>query len=1417
MDSNNFSQVLAQLQETNHAFLAQMLAQNQAILEDVISRNKSSLVIPSFRNFNSGTEQWSTYQFQLEQHMIASSVKCEDTKRSCFLSWVGSDVLELLQRLFDGKAEVQPYKELVTALEKHFGSQQHILAARFKFYNQTRMKENQKYVDWVADLRGVARECNFTCENEYCRQSYVDNKIRDMIVLYTPHKKVRTACLQKSNPSLEEVLQICSIFEATVKASDEIEDTKEPTNEVHAIQRYNVSESKSKGKLTFKNLQSCPGCGKSHQREECYHFKNRTRCNRCSKLGHISKVCQAQGKLGNSQQIHEMEVEESSISHVEAIDTVNNGKNDKLMITIKVNNEELPFQLDTGASCSLIGLDVYKKLKQPLCSPSNKTLKAYGGAMLALKGVVNVDVKVGNQTRNLQLYVVDLENVVNIFGFDWFKEFDFQIKSPYNNLVIENCLQVSNDSLTDLECRLKQVLNNFNEVFSEGLGHCPTFKADITLKSDAVPKFMKPYNIPFALHDKVRQEIDRLVSNGVIEPINSSEWASPIVVVPKPNGSIRVCADFKVTLNPQIKTERYPIPRIEELFHKLQGGRYFSKIDLSEAYLQIELSDAAKRIMVINTPFGLYQYKRMPFGIASAPAIFQRFMEETLADIPGCAIYLDDVIITGKTNSEHIQNLTNVLEKLKYHGLKCKTEKCEISKSLVEYVGHIIDCDGIRPSEKRLAAIQNMPRPSNIKELESFIGKINYYNKFIPNFSKTAAPLNELRKLNAKFVWTDLQETAFKTLRQDIVNATKLVHYDDKYPIILATDASNRGIGAVLSHRFPDGSEKPICFASKTLNASQVNYSQIEKEALAIIFGVTKFHQYLYGRHFELVTDHQALTTIFHPFKKLPIMTLHRLQRWAITLQAYEYSIKYKTTSHHANADALSRLPMGDDKEFDKTEAEVLYIDDVYNTILQDCPIDSETVALHTKSDETLKVITNYVKNGWPEENKSEASFNPYFARKYSISIEKDVLLLHNEHSRVIVPSSLRSKVLSMLHDGHWGACRMKQLARRYVWFPNIDQEIESMAKKCTICQENGDNPKQVFSAWPEAEQPWERIHIDFAGPFLNKMWLIAVDSYSKFPFVRPVSVATSGSTIAALQSFFAIEGLPRTIVTDNGTQFTSSEFKRFCEVNAIEHLTTAPFHPASNGLAERFVRTFKTAFTKISKEQPNQEQALYKYLVTYRSTPNPHTGKSPAELLHGRQPRTILTAMFPVKHELSKFSSKLSIGQKVYVRNFSGKKRWVEGEIKATMGNLMFTVKTAQGEVRRHQNQIKSRIETSGNNITKQCHVSKKTANDDIDILIPDNYSNMNPSVETSERHSTVIEQTNIASSCERLEPANQASGQTTIVEASQNMQSNGQGTSGKQNCQNSEMSRPCGKRRQQFTPRRSERIRKRFKGKAN
>ena len=342
---------------------------------------------------------------------------------------------------------------------------------------------------------------------------------------------------------------------------------------------------------------------------------------------------------------------------------------------------------------------------------------------------------------------------------------------------------------------------------------------------------------------------------------------------------MRLCGDYKVTVNPVMCVDQYPLPKIEDIFATLAGGKKFSKLDLTQAYHHMELDEATQNLLVINTHKGLFKYKRLPYGIASTTALWQRAIEQVLQNIPSTQVIIDDIIVTGRNDTEHLHNLKLVMDRLLSYGLHVNLDKCEFFQEKVSYVGHEIDSEGLHKSPEKIKAVKEAKRPENVSELRSFLGLVNYYHRFIDNLSSVAGPLHELLNKDTKWNWNSKREKSFQSIKDLICSDKVLCHYDAQLPLKLATDASPYGIGCVLSHVFPNGSERPIAFASRTLNQAEKAYSQIDKEALALYWGVRKFNTYLYGHKFTLVTDHKPLLSIFSPKKSLPVMTAARLQR----------------------------------------------------------------------------------------------------------------------------------------------------------------------------------------------------------------------------------------------------------------------------------------------------------------------------------------------------------------------------------------------------------------------------------------------------------------------------------------------------------------------------------------------------------
>ena len=531
------------------------------------------------------------------------------------------------------------------------------------------------------------------------------------------------------------------------------------------------------------------------------------------------------------------------------------------------------------------------------------------------------------------------------------------------------------------------------------------------------------------------------------------------------------------------------------------------------------------------------------------------------------------------------------------------------------------------------------------------------------------------------------------------------MHFDPDRELVLACDASPQGVGAVLSHRYPDGSDKPIAFASRTLNKTEKGFAQIDREALAVIFGIKRFHHFLCGRRFLIFTDHKPLVTLLRETKGVPTMCSGRIQRWALLLSAYQYKLEYRPGIENANADALSRLPTSGSSstadEHPPASVLSLHILEVSAT----APVSAAQLRKWTERDTVLARVRNYTLSGWPR-GVPDGELRSYWNRRHELSVLGGCVLWG---SRVVIPQQARTHVLEELHLAHPGETRMKALARSYVWWPCMDREIERLVKRWANCQAHARSPAEApLHPWTYPDRPWTRIHMDFAGPFLGKYFMVVIDSYSKWMEVEVLSSTTTRVTVKTLQRIFATHGLPEVCVSDNGSNFTSAEFKDFMKGNCILHVKTAPYHPASNGLAERAVATFKGAMKKMANKYGPLESKVDRFLMRYRITPHSTTGEAPALLLMGRLQRSRLDLLRPElsvqlrrKQEMhKKHHDKTSqvrtfgIGQPVYVRNFNGKDRWLAGIIEQQKGPVSFVVRLPDGRwLRRHQDHLRARV----------------------------------------------------------------------------------------------------------------------------
>jgi transposase InsO family protein len=812
--------------------------------------------------------------------------------------------------------------------------------------------------------------------------------------------------------------------------------------------------------------------------------------------------------------------------------------------------------------------------------------------------------------------------------------------------------------------------------------------------------------VPFPLLGKIKEELDRLKEHGVIrEVIEPTEWCAPMVPVLKRTGKVRICSDFK-NLNKKVKREYYMLPTLEDIAPKLAGAKVFSSLDAASGYFQIALDPSSALYTTFMTPFGRFCYQRLPMGITSAPEIFQRKMSELLSGHEGCEVIMDDILVYGRNEAEHDARLEAVLETIKSSGLKLNKEKCHFRKKELTYFGHIVGEAGIKPNPEKVRAIMQLEPPTNVKELRSVMGMLNYLSKFTPNMSETLKPLSDLLSGKAAWQWGVPQDKAFRLIKCQIAKLPSLSYYRMDRDTIVSADASSYGLGAVILQR--DGNQLvPIAFSSRTLTEAEKRYAQIEKECLASVWACEKFAKYLVGLEtFELLTDHKPLVPLMmtKDLDQVPI----RCQRLLMRLMRFNPKVSHVPGKQLVIADALSRSPMPyRETDDDTVRAIAEYVDSVQAF----WPASSEklqNIKTATTQDAILKLVAKYTSTGWPAYISDIApEAKPFFQIQGELSIV-DGLLTYG--SRIVIPESLRKDILDRLHEGHQGKTKCRERAATAVWWPGIGRDIDRIVETCHHCQVNRKAQRhEPLHPTRLPDRPWEKLAADLCD-IKGTQFLVVIDYYSRWIEIRKLGSTSSAATIGKFKDMFATHGIPDELFTDNGPQFSSSEFKAFALDYGFTHGTSSPHFPQANGEAERAVQTAK----KILKQERSDLA-----LLAYRTTPHSATGVSPAEALMARQLRTRMPVL-PVNllpempdHSAIKEADKaakaeykrlydrrhgvrslppLSPGQTVRVKN-DAQKAWDKTGtvVIADPEKRTYVVNTPQGEIRRNRKHLQS------------------------------------------------------------------------------------------------------------------------------
>ena len=650
----------------------------------------------------------------------------------------------------------------------------------------------------------------------------------------------------------------------------------------------------------------------------------------------------------------------------------------------------------------------------------------------------------------------------------------------------------------------------------------------------------------------------------------------------------------------------------------LANAKFFSALDGTSGYHQIPIHAESQEMLTFSSPWGRFCFQRLPFGISSASEVYQQAISELLSGLPGVICYQDDVLVFGSNREEHDVRLQRVLEKFRSSGLKLNKSKCKIAVTELEFLGHRLTSQGISPSPDKVSALLNMPRPETRDSLRSFMGMATYVGqRFVPGFSSLCKPLWEMLSDKGAFSWCEASIQAFNKVRDSLSKPITLAFFDNQSPIVLAVDASSTGLGATISQN-----GNFVACASRKLTGTESRYSQIEREFLALVFGMHRFRSLLIGQKFTVTTDHKPLLPFFRrSMDSIPL----RIQRWMLALQPFDFHIEFISGKENCVPDGFSRNPVSfESYPEESAEYTVCFV-------LTSLPISLRQVAEETASDPTCRLLIEAIQSGWHKSYKRTLPL--FYQHRHELALkESSGLCIVTRGARVFLPESLRGIVLQQSHLSHAGIQKTKESLRAYVWWKGMAKDIENFVKRCQSCAKHQKVTIRAPIEPIEASFPFEKLAIDLTGPsplFDGSVVLTVIDYYSRYPFAFPLRDGSTRSVIAALRMVFSMFGLPASIVSDNGSTFVSSQFANFLSHLGIKHYRSSVYFPSSNGLVERFHRTFKHRLSRVREEgQDELQAAIDRVLFDIRSSPSSAFGETPFYRLFNRPMRTEISSL---------------------------------------------------------------------------------------------------------------------------------------------------------------------------------------------
>lgn len=1243
--------------------------------------------------------EWKRFKGQWSNYVKAAKIDREEKDRQAaiLLACIGTDAYEIYTTMeFADDADKDDPDKLIDAFEKHCIGEVNEVYERYVFHRR-QQEPGESFDTFVGDLRRLVKSCDYGVIEE--------SMIRDRIVLGIRDDATRKKLLQTRKLDLMKAIDICRSAEATTRqlkaitSPDEIQSLRQRPSRSQSRHRREKSRGRSDvarssdAGLHGKSERRCKYCDKQHEpsKKACGAYGKT--CSKCFKKNHYAVVCKS--KIKN--EACESLTEESLLS-------LNGAEDKRCYSNIIVDGHKIKFLLDCGSSVNLMPKSILTMIgkSQRDLRPPRSVLKMFDGNKLRTLGMMSAELT-HPRTRAViesDFYITEREEP--ILGIDVCRRLDML------RIVNENICEVSETSSpstpTTPTRRITEadVFKRYADLFDGTLG---LLEGDVHLETDpSIPPVQMPLRrLPVAMRDRVEKELRQMVDDGVIAPVTRpTPWVSALLVVAKQDGGIRICMDPKF-LNKALQRSVYYMPTIDDVLPKLNNAKVFSLVDVKSAFWTLKLDEESSYLTTFETPFGRFRWLRMAYGLSPAPEIFQSRIHEALSGLQGVHCIADDILVSGSGDSlaaaerDHDKNLIALLERCRQKGLKLNKSKLSLNRKETRYMGHLLTSSGLRADDRKVEAVLKMPIPEDKKALQRVLGMATYLARYCPNFSEITAPLRELLHTNNEFRWDVRHTEAYERLKTMLSSAPVLAYYSSNKEVICQCDASQAGLGAVI---IQDG--KVVEYASRALTKIEQSYAQIEKELLSIVFGLTRFDMYCYGRHVTVENDHKPLLAIH---QKSLAAAPKRLQRMLLLLQRYNYKLVFRPSTQMILADTLSRAYSTTHTETALFPQELAMLSTVDRDQMTELKMvaSADTIAKITaaaKSDDEYCCLIKQIERGWPDAADAvPACLRPYYTYADELSVSCGIVF---KGHRIVVPIPVRQYFIDRLHSAHIGVNGCLRRARETVFWPGITKAIKRVAETCQICAHYQQAvQKEPLLSHPPPSRPWEKVGVDIFT-YADQDYLLTVDYLSGyFEIDRLPSKAVTNITYCLRQQF-ARFGLPIEVCTDN-SPFLSAEFQRFAERYEFRHTTSSPRYSQSNGRVEAAIKTAKRLMIKAAEANADPFLALLEWRNCPAEQLSPY---SPAQLMFGRRTRTRLPtcdklldtptsqaaskALASAKERQAAYYNRsarerppFSVGQTVRVR-FDERPEWRKAEIADVLPYRSYNVRFEDGTTRR-------------------------------------------------------------------------------------------------------------------------------------